>query len=94
MSWLPASEMIRPSLAVWRMRNSITPSGVRAAIDIVAEMDDAPVGRPDAHDVRCDLRVHFGEQVEPAVHVADSVDDHALRAARVGKLILCHSVPA
>ena len=41
-------------------------------------------------DVRCDLRVHLGEKVEPAVHVADRIDDHALRAARVREVDAGH----
>ena len=83
MSWLPASEMIAPVSGGLADEELDHASGVRATIDIVAEMDDAPVGRPEAHDVRGDARMHLGEQVEPAVHVADRVDDRAVRAARV-----------
>ena len=48
--------------------------GIGAAVDIVAEMDDAPVGDGLAVAVLDDRVIHLEQQVEPAVHVADRVD--------------------
>src|SRR5690606_11283766 len=58
----------------------------RAAIGIVAEMDDAPVRRPARRDIRPDALMHGFEQVEPSMHVADGVEPHPFRTARVEKV--------
>ena len=57
--------------------------GVGAAVDIVAEMDDAPVGLGMLGPIPDDRVIHFQQQVEPAVHVADRIEAQSVRALRV-----------
>jgi len=55
---------------------------VRAAVDIVADMDDAMVEVGTLRHVHRDLRVRLGEHVVHAVDVADRVEPQALRRPR------------
>ncbi len=64
----------------------MTPLEFGSAVDIIAQMDDTPVGRWLLLDLRLDPAVHVGKQVEPAVHVADRVKPRVLRSARVEKV--------
>jgi hypothetical protein len=59
-------------------------SAVRPPVDIIAEKDKRPplCTFPSRH-VRRDLGQHRGEQVRPAVDVADGINELALRHGRV-----------
>ena len=77
-----AGERKHPAVRCHPVRQQVYDAArIRPAIDIVAEVDDAPVA---AAGFSSDGVVHLFQQVEPAVHVADGVDDRAFRAARVG----------
>ena len=69
--------------------------GIGAAVDIVAEMDDAPVGDGLAVAVLDDRVIHLEQQVEPAVHVADRIDAQVFRPLRVEEMDAgrCHRYP-
>ena len=82
-SWLPESGMSFDFAA--RARSiAIDSRAVRAAIDIVAEIDfEPPLGRPGA-PVPFDRLVHLLQQVGASVDVSDGVD-HGFRVdGRIG----------
>ena len=54
---------------------------IGAAVGVVADMDDAVVGRRAAGEVGGDLLMRLGQHGVAAVHVADGVEPHALRSA-------------
>src|SRR5690606_3800107 len=59
---------------------------IRTPVDIVAEVDDAPIVRPVARDLGRNHLVHQRQAVEPAVNVADRIKAHAVRGARVEEM--------
>ncbi len=46
---------------------------MRAPIDIVAKMDDAPVGRPLARNIFRDGAMHARQEIKAAVHIGDCI---------------------
>ena len=63
--------------------NSTHALRIRAPVDVVAEMDDAPVGRLPPRAIGGDFGMHAGQEIEPAMHVADGIDDGSVGAARI-----------
>src|SRR5258708_6815626 len=51
----------------------------RAAVAVVADMNDAAVGDGAASEIARDLSMYLGKQVVAAMHVADRVETQPLR---------------
>jgi len=62
------------------------PGRIGAAVDIVPEMDDAPVGDAVACDLPGNRLVHRRKQVEPPVDVADRIEPDAFGASRIEEM--------
>ena len=73
-----------PAVALARRHEEVEHAlGVRPAIGVVAEMDDAPVGRRVAGEILADRAVHPLDEVAAPVNIADRVEPHAFGRARI-----------
>ena len=63
---------------------------IRPPVDIVAKMDDAPVVDRALCETGHDPPVHLLQQIETPVDVADRMDAHAVRPARVEEMNARH----
>src|SRR5690606_7011768 len=58
---------------------------LRPTIHVIAEIDDPPVARLIPLDLFKDALMHFGEQIETTMYVANRIDAHAGRCGGISK---------